>query len=707
MGDEGTERSAEPQPGPTAKKPPALFENPILLFTLLALSSAILCYLPLDRPLKALVLCSGVLGPLFISLISILNRPCENQTLLRQGNPSPPFPWLWVVPIALGIGLRLYRLTSLSLWPLWDESYFFSSAMDLCEKWNWGFFYTANHYPPLMIWALAFFFKASHASLTSLWLFSALLSLLTLLLLGWTAWRLFLPGPAFIFTCLAALSFWPLYTARFCNATNFSFLCQAMALWAAGLWTGKDSKVPSLGKILAAGLGLGLGFYAYYSWAVVFALALVYLWKRYENQRRRVFIPLAAACAAILAPLAWTQWRLPGSYVGYLWFWDDTWQNHLLRCLSYVTNLFWTHQNNLSGYAGYWGGFLNPLLTAGFFLGLLELAKRRQKFESRFLLFALVLCWLPAFLTNNLEMFRILQGLPFVLMLSAIGIDSLLSAAKANHRWKALGLLLLFSTAMDAGHLFIGYGSVWEKAENWKYKPLEAYRAYEILKRQGEELGPGYVLTEFGPLAEDRTLRLADYSFDAGQHPSLQAAHPAWAAVLTDANLEPFLRKRLPEIQWQWLSGDLRRLEGGIILGVIPFNPKTEVFLKDWVAADQSFQSMNIQDGYRENPDSPDQKAESFRRLQTLMARDPFIAACYYLKAVRENQKGDTASTLRLIGENSKRGYPSATFYFELGAQWRRLNKVPEAEAAFRTAVQCPGNRTSAAFQLARLQEKR
>lgn len=182
-----------------------------------------LSYFSFSWVLGSIVLLLGLMVSVFL-----LSKASSSAVLESLGD----VPWFaWLVLAILAFGLRFYRLTTLSTWPITDEGYHGFLALDLFRTGKFHFFYTVARFPPFYIWALAGFFKLVTPSLFSLWLFPALLSCLTVVVAYMAARRIKNHSFALFFTAFTALSFWPVYAARYSHPAVLMLLWEYVALW--------------------------------------------------------------------------------------------------------------------------------------------------------------------------------------------------------------------------------------------------------------------------------------------------------------------------------------------------------------------------------------------------------------------------------------------------------------------------------------------
>src|SRR6185295_15841956 len=202
----------------------------------------------------------------------------------------PPIAgWVWVLTLAVALFARFYQLTALSVWPLYDEGMYGSYAAQLARSWNGEFFFNPSQAPPLYLWGLALLFKGAGVSLFTLWLYPAIISILTVPAGFWAARAFFSKSFSFFCGCLLALGFWPLYIGRLGVMTGLVLLTQCLALGFLGRFLRGKKGLEGARDALGLGTITGLGFYTYLHWpAMAVALAVpLFLFCRREFRARR------------------------------------------------------------------------------------------------------------------------------------------------------------------------------------------------------------------------------------------------------------------------------------------------------------------------------------------------------------------------------------------------------------------------------------
>lgn len=600
--------------------------------------------------------------------------------------------------------LRFIHLTSLSLWPLTDEAKSAYYAMELAVHGKWSVLYDFSQLPPLYIWLLGAFFKIFGISLFSLWFFPALLSLLTAVVSYPAAKAHFPKTFAFFFSILMAFSFWPLYVGRFSHQGSLLLLWELLVFWMAGQLA--KAKPGRGGKRYGLLLGLlaGGGFYTFTSWpAVAFVLILwVLIFHRkatgsFLSGMILVYLPLG---------IVWLRQGY-GGYIHHIWdiHPSQAWGAQILRGFWDFSAFFWKSPvpPNLFAYKPFWGGYLNPLLGACFFLGTILFIRQASWKKQVFVFISFFLLYLPGFLTGGVEMYRVLPILPLLLLGSSLGLMALLAPLKCSFKLAALTLLLLASFGMDFYHLFGVYHGTWTRSQDQWFgsKSMERIRAYQILEDLQGSAGPGLILSELVPDLYDQTLTIADYGFNAEQNPRLDFSRAHWAAFLANIHYQPYLAKNFPEAKWFWLASDMGQPDGGMILEIIPLPCSHPKSLDRLVKANEAMEALvpmvyDYRDYLSRQP-----ILEKMYSCHPLFQGDRFLESCFWEK-IAENQYGDRnyEGQIAALRKALERGCPAAHLYNDLGTLYLRRSRFEEAREAFQKALSCNPNHTSAAAGL-------
>lgn len=677
---------------------------PLACFGALVLSNTLLAYADLPFLWKILVVVLGLLLPWGIAF-SLLRS--KNS---REDRGTFPVPvGLWCLLWAAAFFLRFYRLTSLSSWPIMDEGMFGYFALRLYEHWNWELTHWVSQEPILYTWGLAWCFKLWGPSLFSLWFFPAACSFLCLPMAWWASRT---PAPLsgrFLFTALLALGFWPLYLGRF---SVQSVLVVLLELWSFGLLgrylVEKDLKT-KLAKTLVLGVSVGVGFYSYLAWPLValFVLLVLVTDPSLSLPRRLKAAGLYFATAALLAlPLLLAYSREYRGYFGHLGasgLLSDG-LNRLPLSWTYFRDLFWGDPGGFFRYGPVWGGLFDPVSTTLLFLGLARLAAR----PSRWTLWAalgMFLFFLPALLTNDLELMRLTPLIPVLTGIAAWGGRSLSSFLPPG-RAGFLALVLAAIGGLSAYQLLGVYPRLWERDPDYygAHKSEEFHGAYPLLESLAKKEGPGWILLHFNPDPYDQTLYLATYGFNAAENPRLDPLSAKWAAFLVNAHEQPYLAGALPQGRWVWLSEGLHRRDGGFLLGMVPLDDADLAVLNRWREADGALSELDHM--VMERDVDPDQNPmlEVLRRAYPSFRDDPLLESRYWrIVALHHAAGGDTTSAVSDEFKAIRRGLPLAPLYNELGCLLFQEGDGAGARRAFQSALAARPNLTNASQNLANL----
>jgi hypothetical protein len=657
----------------------------------------------------------GLVFPLFTLLWSCPSLPQSKGTLFERELFIPVPLWAWLLVITLGIGIRFYKLTSLSTWPMPDDgmSYFYS--FELSQKWVWKLFETQTQTPCVFFDTLALFFKIFEPSLFSLWLFPALFSALTLLPIYVISRSFFPPSFGIILFTLAAFNFGFLYIGRFCQWPVLVLFWAALNLMVLSFWS-RAAKGPSRNKwSLALGMVTGLGFFIAINWPVM-AMAVVlavigYLRKgRFQTGEREwpFWIGLFLS-SGLFALLAYQSGY--GTHIQNLWAFHPgmDWARQLEDSFSNIAALFWEINPTLPHYGPVWGGVLNPLMTSCFFLGLTELWRHRYEPFSLWLILSFFLGLMPGLVTKNYDFFRDLAVLFPLLILAAWGLRALIFSIHLPQKKKlmVLGVMLACSSGMDVYHLTGPYHQTWgTPGPFWDgFKSSELYRAYQILDQTQKQMGRGAVLEDLRPAVTDRTLQVAVYSFDSCWNPVVPFSEVRWVAILINANYKPFLQKKFPQSEWHWL-GKETIWNQPMMLAIIPTASPHVNILRDWFEGDRLYHPLVVQ---IENVLSRDDQLAVIKDLESLGSRlspDPFLQSCLWEKiAFHRMSIHDGPGALQAVQEGLKKGYPLAHFYNLEGILLGHMGRTVEARQAFHKALLAPLNLTPAAENLQKLNQ--
>lgn len=602
-------------------------------------------------------------------------------------------PWAWALLIAVSFLLRSFRFWAFPRWPLTDETNTFQAALELSKHWTWDFFKSEGQSPPLLDWATGALFKISDHVFFALLFPPFLVSCLTFLMIFWTA-RRFLPGTlAFIATAFFALSYWPLYSQ------GFALQAVCLPLWEIGvlflLARGLEERELRPLWIFALGAWTGLGYWTYSSWPVVaiaaFSILLMAGNQRGWRGRASFLFIMGCITTGFYFLIAITQNGGYGThFLGYSafsgWFSE---KQILLSDLDYVNCLFWGQWSEGS-YFPVQGGFLNPLISAFFWIGIWEIFgwKTLPPF-SRWAGPLLVLFLLPGLLSQNLQCLRVIQAIPLVLGLSALGACRFLAAFPMRGRPALLGLLLLASLSWDATRL---------KAT---LEPLAAQNAqirvvYGVLEKIARDRGPGMILTQFKVQNHpEENLEAAVYPFNSVDNRRWDIHRAGWAALLLHPDEVPFLQGDFPETQW-WKPPVVGTGDESLEIGFIPIVAREGPRFEKWVEANQWFQKGDLEFTNVSNSQSYQEAIQYWLRPPPFMAGDRFLQTCYWERLSEFYYHRGFEIHYDLQVDALKRavtdGYPATHLYFDLGCLLMRKGNYIESRRALETALRSEPN---------------
>lgn len=689
---------------------PVLSQRPWVLFLLFALSSAVLSYAPVSLTVKFEFGIFGILLPFAWALLEIHGQAPGEGPLFDQEILPLFSPWIFLLVVLVALELRFADLTSYPVWPNTDEGLVARFGLDLSHQWRWRFFYTFGQVPPGYEWLLSLMIPRARESLAGIWFLSALVSSLAFLL-SYLAFRPFFSrAMAALGFMLWGLSFWGFFPGRFSHPGILLSLWECLALASLGFYLKATTPRARLFRAAWLGLATGLGTFTFTPWPV-FALwvgAVVTL-ETFKLKKPRgpwvLFLAVFLFCqipflAAIVTEGFGHHIFAVSSVRGYM-----PAPRQVMAFLSYLAAPFWGVFEDQPAYAPVWGGMLNPILAAAFFIGALESWRHRLHAKVQWAWAGGLLCLLPGLLSMNVEMYRVILVLPFILLGAGWGLLRLLKDFPFPKRNLILLGFMVCSLGLDTVHLATPHFYPLDSPKGPLLgtppgKPLNAYRAWQILKVESQK-GPGLFFNDFTSIPYDQTLDCGVYAFNALENPKIPFGEARWASFWVNACYEPFLRKTFPQGKWIWLDGDVKAADGGEMLAVIPIDDSNRARFFRWVQAYSAFRELDW--GWLELADF--QKGESllsdFSKGKTLLEGDPFLLSLYWEKT-SDLLYRDKAfpRDMEALGQALREGYPSAHLFYKRGSIELRKNLFPQAEEDLSRALKAPGNRTLAAQAL-------
>ena len=687
------------------------FLNDFWIFLLFLISNFLLSYTPLSIQLKITVGLTGILIPIILLGRSIKTNTTESSLTNNEFIMRIPLG-VWLLLGGLAVFFRFYQLTTYSVWPHYDEGWIGYYAIQQWNHWNWDFLYSRNQIPPVYVWLLALFFKIFGSSPQTLWFVSSLLSLLALPVAYFAASTLFSRSFAFIFSTLLGLSYWPWYIARFSESTAKDLISECLIFLCLGVFLktvpGKNSNFSYFLMGLCVGFSYYLLFIHWFFISLFISLIVVIcIFKKKERPIEKI-LTYSAPIFLLMSPILWLEWsqKCFQIYYQHIELNQITWfsTKQIFSDFSYLSSLFWGADPSIRTYGPIWGGFFNPIISAFFLLGFLELIQRWHQPIYLALIGAFIIFISPGFITRDLETFRIAMILPVVLVIASIG---LLRLYYFFPKRKLLILVFFFSISLllDANHFRL-YHDQWKSIDTWRgyAKSIERFRAYQILKTTELKEGPGIVFSDFSPGLEDQTLSAVDGNFNVAENPHLTLVDAHWAAVLVNVNFRPFLDHRFGISNAYALSSDLNASDGGWMLWIVPLTTNNKITFQHWLNASSALKPfIDLNMGYIFNS-SLQESLDLLLKAYPYFKNDPFLESCFwekmadvYLKAqltpTSVSQNRD--KTIQCLQNAITLGYPSAHLYYHLGVLYKMENEEIKAKKAFMSATHCPVNLTN------------
>ncbi len=688
--------------------------NPWTYFFVFLVANTLLSYFPISLETKLWIGLIGLGIPFVIALKKIWTPTVLSKTAFSWESIPRVSTWVWVVFLILAILLRFYKLTTLSTWPTSEEGLGGYYGIELIENGDWHFFYSYAQWPPLFVWSLGTFFKILGPSLETLWLFPAILSLLTIPLAFAAAKAFFSETFAFVFICLWAFNFEPLYLGRFCQGHEIEVLWQLAVLALLGTLLRQTSN--KIKKITAAFLGFftGTGFYTLHHWPVMVAfifLAVLGMVIPHFESRKGILISFLTLLLSTSLPYLIIFFSTNhGIYLKSRWVFQGGTspkeQFHLIT--QYLGSLFWGVNTDRFAFKPFWGGFLNPLAGTLFLLGLIFIFRSQEKHLKAWILFGLCLFLLPALLSNDLEMLRMLLVFPMLLTVCVMGLYEL-------SEWMGNGpmgltvvfILLCLSSGMDIYHLFGPYQKIWHSGTQTAIldvKSMERFRAFQLLGSVSRARGPGLIFTELETSPFDQTLAIAVYPFNAARNPGLAPESANWAGLLTNINFAPFLSQRFPQSHWFPLTSDAATPQGTLVLGIFSITRDNQKEFFNWLETERLLRRITslLFDSPFGKP--PRGVLEKLVQLEPLVRKDPFLESFIAERIFFFGLScSDNSKSMEALSRGIRLGYPAANLYNDLGVLWWTLGDKDKARESFEAALHSPLNHTPALLNLRKL----
>ncbi len=656
-----------------AKKSISFFKNSVsfnssFFFFVFLFSNTSVAYLNLSIIVKLWIGLMGILFPFTIGLWMALAvrfkkkvflPPYTFSVLENSTDENPPLI-LWLLFGFLILLTRFYGLTSIPFWPITDEGIFANMALGLLKKWNWSILWGEVHFEPLLIWSLGGFFNLFSPSFLSLRLFSAFLSIATVILSYWASRQLFSKLAAFIFCWLFAFSFWEFSFMRLCAPETLIIFFEFLTLGLLGaLIKGKSNRTKWF-FITALGISAGIGFYSYLNWAVVwfFTASVLWLWSLGQKQKYKKYFYFYMAVTILLA-LPWACARLSAGNLNYVSSSFSTSFFH--SCIAYFIGLFVDGQSSFP-FGPNWGGMFDPVTGSLVLIGGLYAITSLEKKLLGLLSLGLFTFLLPGILSHNLELHRVTPSLPLWMLLAVLGVKSLLTGKTPKNALIGLTVWGLLSLGLNTYNFTSHYCNINQTPADRQWRSVEYFNAYQILKNLDRQNGPIDVFTEWNPDYDNKTLDLACYPFNALNHPQISQNQVSWAAFTVNLDYTPFLKKNFPHVQSRLLNPGLppADLHHSLGLFLIPVSDISPAVLTQWIKTQKECEEIDFAIKNR-NPEKPWSVYEKkFSSLASQQKNDRFLSSILWERAASfPLMDGDFQITALDFKQAIQKGYPA------------------------------------------------
>ncbi len=188
-----------------------------------------------------------------------------------------------------------------------------------------------------------------------------------------------------------------------------------------------------------------------------------------------------------------------------------------------------------------------------------------------------------------------IQTLPFLLMITAIGLEKFLTGFSKKKSGVIFILLAVLSTGLDLTHLLKPQlEEPWSKLEFKRELPDDSFRAYQILEDHFRAQGPGITFYGIHAFVHGHMLSTTAYHFNAALNPKWNEAKAQWAGVIVNRHYQPFLLKRFPNSKWTFVTTGPAE-DGGTAVGIIPIDSNNQAVLERWSRAHDYFHQLSFQ----------------------------------------------------------------------------------------------------------------
>ena len=677
-------------------------------------ANAFLAYCPANLSVKLWVGLLGLLLPLVLAFRGQSIASSKEIPICFSESPPKPPRWLWIFMTVSAVAIRLGQTQVPGYWPLSDDGLDSFNSIELAKQWSWHFVYGPAQHPPIFFWTLGVYFKIIEPSLRSLFLFPVLCSIAGFVICFFLTRTFFSNFFSFLCCVLMGFSFWPLYLGKYCGFMALFIFWEMAAFYFLCIFIKRGSAQKNWRIAALLGVWVALGFWVGTAWPVIAMVAGIAVVQKTRQNWKKNKIALGWFLAPVLISGAFYfnffVLGESGSHVRGLLAGGKgmDWNRQFLDSVSNLTALFWGCDLQNS-YGPVWGGVLNPVFGSFFLIGLLECYRLRKIQFFKWILWALLILILPGFMSRNFDLFRNVQLLPLLLLVSALGLQLVLSSMKAKGFISLILLAVLFGLGLDFQHLWWTYFPKAPEAGSDAPRTNGLLKMYKILKEENETLGTGAVFFDLQPNVADQTLAIATYPFNSVRNPKLSLRDAKWAALVVNYNYQPFLAERFPGGKWFKIFNEAEpelESENKRLLGIVRLKPENAGVVTRWVEADKAFRKVVWLAA-----DTPKNMGRSgvftgLSEMKGLARGDRLLESLYWEMVFDfhrwENIYGDKnrpvhyRASREAVVNALQLGYPTAYFYNEMGGFYAAEGDFKNARKAFLSAVQSKVNLTPA-----------
>ncbi len=676
---------------------------------------------PSSLELKILILIFGFGIPLFLLMAGPV-VPRQTEETIKIEIFGSVEPWILFFLIFVAFALRFWRLTTLFAWPTGDDASVGILILDMVRHWNWDFFHGAGQIPPLIYWLGGLIYPPTQSIFLSLWLPSAVFSMALVLVVHFGARQFFSKSFALIFSALIAVSYWPLFSARLFAGPAGLVLweCVVFYLLARFVEVAPGNKGRCWASLL--GLATGLGFFIHTNWFVIAGItAVTVIWQAVRQKRAGelfyfIFFSILTAFPFLVA----IRHEGFGKHIWASGIWNNAagFREKISVFIDYWVVLFGS-VGYRADYEPVLGGVLNPVLTALFFGGVVEICRGFRKSFVVWFFLAFVLLMAEGFLSMDVEVNRIFPVLPFLFFAVACGSWSLLLGISSVWRVHLILFLLVIVGGFDVFRLLEPYWNVSRQPYQLTevQKSPEKYQAFQILNKVQQQWGPGLVFTDWCPDCRDESLAVATYSFNSAWNSGLSFRDARWAAIYSRADYLPWLVRRFSDARWSYLPSEVPGRHSGYVLVIVPVDSKTRDVLFSWRETYNFFMDLNVRRIDDKNGKTDYVLIKEMADHYPAIPRDAFLQSCFLDKFFFDymvektfhpedarNRYSDYASMVRAC---LKQSYPNSNTYEKVGRVLMLEGFYDEADKILKKALTLGSEREAILADLKMLQTLR